>query len=91
MDLDAMTFRLARGPLRWYLRLTGFTGITLPPFGIFLLRERFNDERLRRHEAVHWEQAQRLGVLRFYGLYLWYLLRYGYKRHPMEIEARQRD
>lgn len=86
-----MTFRIARGPLRWYLRLAGFTGITLPPFGMFLLRERFNDEPLRRHESVHWEQAQRLGVIRFYALYLWYSLRHGYRNNPLEGEARGRD
>lgn len=86
-----MTFRIARGPLRWYLRATGFTGITLPPLGMFLLRERFNDEQLRRHEEVHWEQAQRLGVVRFYALYLWYSVRYGYRNNPLEVEARERD
>lgn len=86
-----MMFRVARGPVRWYLRATGFVGITLPPFGIFLLRERYNDERLRRHEAVHGEQAIRMGALRFYATYLWYTLRYGYRNNPMEIEARKAE
>jgi len=78
----------ASGPVRWWLRLTGFDGITLPPFGIFIVQERLNDQRLRRHERAHWDQAQRLGVIRFYARYLWLNLRHGYKNNPMEIEAR---
>lgn len=79
---------IARGPIRWWLRMTGYVGITLPPFGIFIVRERINDERLRRHEQAHWMQAQSLGVIRFYLKYLWLSLRHGYKNNPMEIEAR---
>jgi len=78
----------ASGLIRWWLRTTKYAGITLPPFGIFILSERINDQRLIRHEQAHWEQAQRLGVIRFYVQYLWLNLRHGYKNNPMEIEAR---
>jgi hypothetical protein len=78
----------ARGPVRWYLKATGFWGITLPPFGVFVLAEYLHDEKLKRHEMAHWEQAQRLGSVKFYVQYLWLLARYGYQNHPMEIEAR---
>lgn len=78
----------ARGPVRWYLKAVGFWGITLPPFGIFILAEHMDNESLKRHETVHWEQAKRMGVFKFYALYLWYMARYGYAKHPMEIEAR---
>ena len=63
--------------------------ITLPPFGIFVLAERINDLRLRRHEECHWKQYQRMGFWGFYLKYLWYSARYGYRNNPLEIEARE--
>ena len=80
--------RAARGPVRWYLKAVGFAGITLPPFGVYILAERLDDEALRKHELAHWQQAADLGVFKFYVKYLWLLARHGYQRHPMEIEAR---
>jgi hypothetical protein len=52
------------------LRSLGFKAITLPPFGIYALPECCGDARLARHEAKHWEQYQRMGVLKFYAVYL---------------------
>ena len=83
-----MTPRPARYLVRAYLALVGYDGITLPPFGIFIRAECLADERLCRHEMAHWRQWQRMGTLRFYAVYLWGLMRYGYRNHPMEIEAR---
>ena len=74
--------------LAWWLRKIGMSAITLPPLGIYAVQECLNDERLARHEGKHWEQYQRMGLFKFYGLYLWYSLRYGYRNNPMEIEAR---
>lgn len=81
-------FKLARGLVRRYLKTTGYWGITLPPFGIYLLAEHSLSERLQRHELAHWEQAKRMGTFKFYAVYLWYLVRHGYAKHPMELEAR---
>ena len=72
-----------------YLVRTGYKAITLPPLGIYMLQPALSDAGLVAHEQVHWLQYRRLGLVRFYALYLWYLWRYGYERHPMEIEARQ--
>lgn len=83
--------RTASGPIRWYLKVTGYWGITLPPFGIFILAEHLSDEKLKRHEMAHWEQARQMGTLRFYVVYLWLLARHGYQKHPMEIEARRAE
>lgn len=83
-----MTPRPAPHVIRWLLRATGFGGITLPPLGVFILAERINEAPLVRHEQVHWEQAQRMGVLRWYAAYLWNNLRYGYRNNPLEVEAR---
>jgi len=83
-----MTPRPAPHLIRWFLRTFGFGGITLPPLGIFILAERINETALVRHEQRHWLQAQRMGVMKFYVMYLWYLLKFGYSpKHPMEREA----
>lgn len=83
--------RSARGPLRWWLKLTRFKGITLPPFGVFLLAEHMGNMKLRLHEEAHWRQAKEMGTMKFYLLYLYYSIRYGYWNNPMEVEARQAE
>ncbi len=84
-------FRRARGPLLWWLRAAGYGGITMPWGRAYLVPERLHDPGLRAHEAVHLDQLRRLGPVRFVALYLWLLMRHGYDRHPMEIEARERS
>jgi hypothetical protein len=83
-----MTPRPAPHVIRWFLRATGFGGITLPPFGIFILPERLHQGWLVRHEQAHWQQAQRMGVARWAITYLFYNVRYGYWDNPLEVEAR---
>jgi len=83
-----MTPRPAPHVIRWFLRATGFAGITLPPLGIYILAERINDLQLIRHELAHWEQAQRMGIVRWAITYLFYNVRYGYWDNPLEVEAR---
>jgi len=77
--------------IRWFLRTFGYGGITLPPFGIFILPERLHQGWLVRHEQAHWQQAQRMGVVRFYAAYIWYTIRHGYRNNPMEVEAREAE
>jgi hypothetical protein len=74
--------------VRWFLRTFGFGGITLPPLGIFILPERLHQGWLVRHEQAHWQQAQRMGVVRWAITYLFYNVRYGYWDNPLEVEAR---
>jgi len=83
-----MTPKPARHLIRWMLRWRGFAGVTLPPFGIYILAERMHDEGLIRHEQAHWEQYKRMGAIRFYLTYIWQVLRYSYRNAPMEVEAR---
>jgi hypothetical protein len=71
-----------------FLKATGYHGICLPPFGIYILPERLTQSSLLLHEQCHWQQAERMGVLRWAVAYLWYNLRYGYYKNPLEIEAR---
>lgn len=78
----------ARGLIAWVLRRTGFAGVALAPWGIFVLPEHLNNQRLIDHEQVHWKQWRRMGTVRYYLTYLWQALRYGYRNAPMEREAR---
>ena len=83
-----VTTRPAPHVIRWFLRATGFAGICLAPWGIFVLPEHLHSPRLTRHEIAHWRQYQRMGLLRYYVTYLWGLVRHGYADHPMEREPR---
>jgi len=78
----------ARHLIRLFLRTFGYKGITLPPWGIYILRDSLSDDGLVKHEQVHWAQYQARGVIKFYLGYLWLLMRHGYQNHPWEIEAR---
>lgn len=42
------------------------------------------------HELAHHAQLAELGLIRYWLTYLWQYLRFGYVRHPMEIDADQR-
>ena len=78
----------ARGLIGWVLRRTGFHGVALAPWGIYILPAAMHSQRLIRHEQAHWRQWQRMGTVRYYATYLWQIVRYGYENAPMEVEAR---
>ena len=84
-----MTPKPAKGLVAWVLRRTGFAGVALAPFGIYILPEQLDNNRLIRHEQQHWRQWQRMGTVRYYLTYLYEVLRYGYANSPMEKEARE--
>lgn len=83
-----MTPKPARGLVAWVLRRTGFAGVALAPWGIFILPEHLANQRLTRHELVHWQQYRRMGAVKYYLTYLYQVIRYGYRNAPMEREAR---
>jgi hypothetical protein len=85
-----MVIRPANGLIGWTLRRTGFAGVTLP-WGIYILPERLQDERLIKHEREHAKQIDELGVFNFYVRYLWFTLRYGYRNNPLEELARKAE
>jgi len=68
---------------RWFLR-KWVKGITLYPFIFFQGKP---TRTLRKHEYVHIEQIHRHGILKFYLLYIYYSIRFGYEKNPFEIEA----
>lgn len=84
------TIKLMNWMLRIFIR-PPIHGITLPPFGIYIRVGHEADQGLKEHEAVHWEQYERMGCWSYYLTYLWYQVRYGQANHPMEIEARERS
>lgn len=78
-------------PMNWLLRTvlqSGVRAITLPPFGIYIKAVYEHDATVLAHEAVHWAQYERMGLLTFYATYIWYSVRYGYYNNPLEVEAR---
>jgi len=44
---------------------------------------------LLAHESVHVEQYKRLGTIKFLAMYLYYSIKYGYEKNPLEVEARK--
>lgn len=58
------------------------------PFMLFRDYKQDVDDTLFRHEWEHVEQVQRDGWFKFYLLYIWYSIRYGYKNNPYEVAAR---
>jgi hypothetical protein len=85
-----MVIREAKGIIGAILRRTGFAGVTLP-WGIYILPERMQDERLIHHEQEHAKQIEEYGVFGFYIRYLWFTLRYGYRDNPLEVLARKAE
>lgn len=68
----------------WWVR-KGY-GIVLWPFVGF--GDDDPPEWLVKHELNHCRQIADTGVLKFYALYCWYLLRHGYRDNPFEKDAR---
>lgn len=67
-----------------------FDALTLPPFGVFIRADFKENEELKLHELVHWQQFQREGVFRFFYDY-WKASKKGYDGNEYEIEARYRE
>lgn len=81
--------------VRWLPALPRVAAMALPPVGIFIKISRWDamsdyaKALLMSHETAHWTQYMVRGSwLRYYWDYVRLWLRYGYKNHPMEIEAR---
>ncbi len=75
-------------PIRLFLRASKAYGITMPWRTIYLMPNNITNAGLIRHEQVHVMQIERDGAVVWTFKIFWYLLRYGYKNSPYEIEAR---
>ena len=69
------------------LIMMGFGGKVLYPYMLFRDSQERVTDKLFRHEMEHVYQIRRKGVFRFYIGYLLLAIRYGYKKHPYEVEA----
>lgn len=68
-----------------------FNAKTIPPFGIYIKEAERENQALLEHETVHWQQYQRMGLIKYYREYFKQLKEYGYDAHPMELEARSNE
>jgi len=84
-------FVKAYWPWTWFLRTFKLAGIVMPWRSIYYLNGWANNEEFRRHELVHIEQINRDGPVRFSVQYLYWLVRYGYRENPYELEAYGED
>lgn len=64
-------------------------GMVLWPF--VLMKPRTPSDILFKHEFIHCYQVKEKGILKFYVSYIWTILKTGYKKHPMEIDAYARE
>lgn len=82
-----------KAPTIYYVEwlLFSFRGMTIPPFGIFILKKHKLNKRLVNHELTHWKQYRKLGLILFCVRYFLQMLVFGYKNMPMEIEARHEE
>jgi hypothetical protein len=80
--------RTASGLIFWYMKACGFQGWT-SFWGVIYMAPGYElHQGLIRHERKHLEQMQRDGKVLYAIKYGYWLLRYGYKMNPYEVEAR---
>jgi hypothetical protein len=72
-----------RGLAHLLVTLRGYAAIT---FGHVIISAHEPSEALWRHERRHVAQYERIGFA-FIPLYLWFMLRRGYRAHPLERDA----
>lgn len=82
---------IAKRVTKAFLSFFGFGAMTLPGRRIVMLEWLVFDHKLLMHELVHVEQYERLGAAKYLWKYFTLLVRHGYKKHPMELEARQHE
>lgn len=76
------------GRIGWFMHRRGWAGVTLPLWPwIVICYWLTPEDSTRRHERIHVAQIEHMGRLRFAAVYLWQLLRHGYKHAPLELEA----
>jgi len=54
-----------------FLSLFPILGITLTPFGIYIVERYLKDKLMINHESIHWKQQLEMGIIFFY---IWYLV-----------------
>jgi hypothetical protein len=80
--------KTATGLILWFLLKSGALAVTMPWKTIYCRPGCEGYLDLLAHEQVHVKQIERDGPWLWAIKIFWYLLRYGYKNSPYEIEAR---
>ena len=75
-------------PILWFLKASNSLAITMPWKTVYCRPGEQGNLPLAAHEAVHCEQIERDGAIKWTIKILYYLVRYGYLKSPYEIEAR---
>jgi hypothetical protein len=71
----------------WLLVLDAFGAAAIyMPWGVVYYEAPLTDDVVE-HETVHHQQRLRDGAVLFTVKYLWWTLRYGYRKNPYEVEA----
>ena len=81
----------ATGFVLFWMHLWGFYGWTSPFGTVYCLPGCESSQMLARHEYTHVAQLRRDGFLLYNLKSLWYVIRYGYKNSPYEVEARNAE
>lgn len=89
---DAIQRKRKNPPIFYKKALSkNYNARTIPPFGIFIKATERNNAELLNHELIHWQQYQKMGLVKYYRTYFRQMKEYGYDAHPMEIEARSNE
>lgn len=83
-----MQVRPATGLILLYMRACRFDGWASFWRVVYVLPGFDTHASLLRHELCHLAQIERDGRCLYLVKYSWWLLRYGYRQNPYEIEAR---
>lgn len=83
-------FRAANWFWERFLRRYQFWAIPMPWRVVHVLPEKTRSYVLREHERVHYEQMEREGTIWWHLKYLVFLLKFGYRNNPYEVEAYSR-
>ena len=80
-------------PILWFLKASNSLAITMPWKTVYCRPGEQGNLPLAAHEAVHVEQIERDGAIKWTIKILYYLMRYGYKSdlNPYENEARKAE
>lgn len=72
----------------WFLVSSNALAVTMPWKTVYCRPGQEENYALAAHEAVHVEQIMRDGPITWTVKIFYYLMRYGYKNSPYEVEAR---
>ena len=83
-----MKIKTATGIIKLYMKLCGFKGWASLWDTVYIMPGWEYNQALIRHEQMHIKQMERYGKVMFMVKYTYWFIRFGYRNHPLEAEAR---